>query len=178
MARLSVEQFDQLYAAFEHSVWRWEAQPEYHEPGEAEPFRRWQAGEPDDLAWLADWLATLRSAAAAGRTFARARLYREPPTDYQRWGLEIARANVAAGEDVRIVSEHAARPLELPGYDFCIFDDRLLARMHFGEHGFIGADATEDPAELARHRAYRADAWHHALTLEQYRAAQASPRSP
>ncbi|PRX48695.1 hypothetical protein B0I33_104513 [Prauserella shujinwangii] len=167
---VSVEQFDQLYTDFERSVWRWEAQPAYHEPGEAEPFRRWQAGEPDDLAWLADWLDILRAATAAGRSFQRVRLCHEPPTEYQRWGLTIVPANIDAGEDVRIMTESRARELGMPDYDFCLFDDRTVARMHFGGHGMTGAEIITEPDAVAQHRRWRDLAQEHAVTLEAYLA--------
>jgi hypothetical protein len=169
---VSVEYFDQLYTHFENSVWRWEAQPTYHEPGEAEPFRRWQAGVPDDLAWLTDWLDTLRSATAAGRRFQRVRLHHEPPTDYQRWGMTIVPANIHAGEDVRILTETRARELGMPGYDFCLFDDRTVAWMHFSDHGMKGAEIITDPDAVDRHRAWRDAAQQHAASLESYRAEQ------
>ena len=169
--RVTVGQFDQLYATFQHSVFRWEAQSAYHEPEEAEPFRRWQeTGQPTDLGYLADWLTTVRAAIDAGKHFERVRVCHTPPTTYQRWANHIVPANIAAGEDVRIMAEADALRLELPVYDFCIFDDRLVARMEFGETGMTGAVLDDGAAELARHRQWRDEAWQHAVPFQDYRA--------
>lgn len=177
--RLTVEEFDQLYGTVKASVWRWECQPAYHEPDEQEPFSLWERGEPDDLAWLEPWLATLRRAVQTGQRFQRVRMHHDPPTIYQRWGIEIAPTNVAAGEEVRILPEHHARGLDLPGYDFCILDDETVARMHFGAQGMTGAELLTDARAVDRHRSWRDAAWNHAMPVHQYRDEYtAAPRSP
>lgn len=176
--RVSVGRFDELYATFRHSVFRWEAQPAYYEPEEAEPFRLWrETGKPTDLAYLAEWLTTVRDAVDAGKRFERVRVYQAPPTTYQRWATEIAAANVAAGEDIRAMAEADARRLELPTYDFCIFDDRIVARMEFGAAGMTGAVLDDDAGELACHRTWRDEAWHHAVPFQDYRAGPLAERS-
>jgi hypothetical protein len=173
MTAISVDEFDHLIGTVKHSLWRWEAQPAYHEPDEAEPFARWLAGEPDDLAWLSGWLDQVRTASSAGRRYERVRRLTEPPTDYLRWSLSVAPANIAAGEDVRLLTEHRATALGLPTYDYVIVDDRVVARMEFGDTGFVGARLVDDPATVARHRTWRDLAWHDAITLSAN-----SPRSP
>ncbi|GAB3437555.1 DUF6879 family protein [Actinophytocola sediminis] len=174
---VTVGQFDELYATFTRSVFRWEAQPAYYEPEEAEPFQLWrETGEPTDLAYLADWLATVRAAVDHGKRFERVRVHQTPPTTYQRWATEIATANAAAGENIRVMAEADARRLELPAYDFCIFDDRLVARMEFGESGMTGAVLADDAAELACHRTWRDEAWQHAIPFQDYRAGPLAER--
>jgi hypothetical protein len=173
MTEISVAEFDRLIGTVGHSLWRWEAQPAYHEPDEAEPFARWLAGESDDLAWLSGWLDHIRSATRAGRQYQRVRRLAEPLTDYLRWSLSVAPSNVAAGEDIRLLNEHQAATLGLPDYDFVIVDDRAVARMKFGDGGFLGAVLVDDPAAVARHRVWRDLAWHDAITLSTY-----LPRSP
>ncbi|MQA07249.1 MAG: hypothetical protein GEU98_01630 [Pseudonocardiaceae bacterium] len=167
--RITVDQFDQLYETFERTAWRWETQPAYHEPSEAEPFRRWRAGEPDDLEWLTGWLETLRAAHAAGRQFQRVRVHHDPLTVYQRWGLDVITANVAAGEDIRVLPIGKARELGVPGEDFCLFDDRSVALMFFGNEGMSGAELITEAAEVARYRQWSQSAWQHAIPFYQYR---------
>lgn len=167
MTTLSVEQFDRMVAAIRRSLWRWEAQPDYHEPEEAEPFARWQAGQPDDLTWLAGWHDQLRAATRAGRRYQRVRRLTEPVTPYLAWGLTIAPSNVAAGEQIRVLTDDQAVTLGLPAYDFVILDDQAVVRMEFGPAGFTGAELL-DPAERDQHRAWRDAAWHHAITIHAY----------
>jgi hypothetical protein len=169
MTALSVEEFDRLVASIQHSLWRWEAQPAYYEPEEAEPLARWQAGESDDLAWLAAWHEQLRAATQAGKVYQRVRRLTEPLTAYLAWGLTIAPSNVAAGEDIRLLTERQAARLGMPRYDFVIIDDRVAALMKFSRHGFAGAELL-DAADLVRHRAWRDAAWDHAVTVDAYAA--------
>ncbi|MFI9381859.1 DUF6879 family protein [Kutzneria sp. NPDC052558] len=163
------EEFDALFAAFRRTAWRWEAQASYHEPYELGPLERWRRGEPDDLAWMADWLGGIRAATDAGRLFQRVRLYTEPPTEYLRWQENITPANVEAGEDIRIVTADQAAELELPGHDFWLFDDDHLVRMHFDASGFVGGEMITEPGTVAQHRAWRDIAWTHAVPYWQYR---------
>lgn len=175
MTRLSVDEFDRMVGTVERSLWRWEAQPAYHEPDEAEPFARWQAGEPDDLGWLAGWFDQIREATRAGRHYQRVRRLTEPLTSYLAWSMTIAPFNVAAGEDIRVLTETQAVQLDLPTYDFVIIDDQAVVRMEFGPKGFSGADLL-DPTELVQHRRWRDLAWHHAMTVDAYRGARDQTR--
>ena len=163
------EGFERLFVTFQHTAWRWEAQASYHEPYELEPLGRWRRGEPDDLAWMADWLGDIRAATAAGRLFQRVRLYPEPPTEYLRWQENVTPANVEAGEDIRIVSADQATELGLPDHDFWLFDNTQVVRMHFDASGFVGGEMITDPGTVARHRAWRDIAWTHAVPYRQYR---------
>lgn len=167
MTPVPVEEFDELITEA-HTLWRWEAQPAYHEPEEAEPFARWQRHEPDDFAWFQGWLAHLRTATANGRQYARVRRLAEPPTDYQRWSLTVAARNVEAGEDVRLLSASKADEFGLPSYDFVIIDDLDVLRMRFGPNGFVGAERIDDQHAIARHRIWRTVAWEHATTFTAY----------
>lgn len=167
MPALSIDQFDKLITSA-RTLWRWEAQPEYNEPDENEPFVRWLAGEPDDLSWLAGWLDHIRAATSEGRRYERVRCLVEPPTTYQTWSLAVAAANIDAGEDIRILSEGQASELGLPKYDFVIVDDQTVARMQFGPNGFTGAELIDNDGAVARHREWRDLAWQHAITVSSY----------
>jgi hypothetical protein len=173
MRTLSVSEFDQLIAAPGRSVWRWEAQGSYREPEEVEPLRRWRQGEYDDLTWLSGWHRQVRDAVAAGRHYQRLRRLTEPWTEYLAWEMTVFPANAEAGEDIRLISAHEAATFGLPDYDFVIVDGDVLARMHFGDEGFVGAELLDDPVTVERHRMWRMQAWHHAITFTAY-----TPRSP
>lgn len=172
------EDFADLFTAFTRTAFRWEAQATYYEDYEVEPLRKWHAGEPDDLEWMEDWLAEIRGATRAGRCYERVRVYTEPPTDYLRWQQHVTPANVAAGEDVRVITEHQTRALRLPTDDFWLFDDELLARMHFTDNRWIGAEILTDAATVAQHRVWRDLAWKHSMPYQAYREQHFAERGP
>ena len=84
----------------------------YNVAAEDEPFGRWQRGEPDDYAWHQGWLDFLREVTAAGVQVQRVRVVSTPHTDYTRWGLEVARLNIQAGEDVRYLPRHLTKDIK------------------------------------------------------------------
>lgn len=160
-----MEEFDAIYTAFEASVWRWQAHPFYFVPEEETPFAQWRAGEPDDLAWLADWLDLVRAATATGRTFQRVRRLEVPPTEFQRWSMGVAPANRAAGEDIRHLDGPDADRLGLPAYDFLIVDEHQVVKMLFTDGELMGAEVRDEPDVVAAHLAWRDLAWRHSYTV-------------
>jgi hypothetical protein len=168
------DEFAALFRGFQRSAWRWECQGTYHEPSEREPFRRWQAGDPDPT-YLDGWAATVRGFRAAGKTFQRVRMVTEPPTEYLRWMFEVTSKNVAAGEDIRWITESDAVALGAPRHDFYVFDDERVAIMSFDTNGVAGAEVTDDPATLAQHRRWRDLVWSRATPHDQ--SAYATTRS-
>jgi hypothetical protein len=136
---------------------------------EDESLRKFLAGEPDDLAWMDDWLAMIRAATAGGRRFARVRVVDTPLTDYQRFGHTVAQHNNAAGEDIRYLARDRAGAVGLPNHDYWLFDSRKLALMRFGdEDRFLGAEIVEDPAVIVEHNYWRDAAWHHATRRDEF----------
>ena len=156
------QDFGELFETFTSSAWRWECQAEYREPHEAEAFRQFLAGEEPDMSFTTDWLANVRSASDEGRRFARVRALTDPLTDYLRFEMWAAPANAEAGEDIRILSTEDTHRLNLPGHDFWLFDDALVAIMHFDDDGMIAAEVLDDHDTLAQHRRWRDIAWAHA----------------
>ncbi|MGI8307792.1 DUF6879 family protein [Saccharopolyspora hattusasensis] len=160
------EDFGRLFETFTRSAWRWECQAEYREPHEAEAFRQFLASETPDMSFTTEWLANVRQATAAGRRFERVRVLTEPLTDYLRFEMFAASDNAAAGEDIRVMSTAAAAEYNLPDHDFWLFDDELVAIMHFDTHGMIAAELVDDADTVARHRRWRGIAWSHAAPFE------------
>lgn len=176
MAELITGQdFGRLFSTFERSAWRLETQGIYREPNETEHFRRFLRGERDDLEWMREWLGNIRAVTQAGKAFGRVRVLTDPLTDYLRWELAVTPANVEAGEDIRVLTAAHAADLGLPDHDYWLFDDNLVARMHFGDHGFIGAELITDAGIVAEHQAWRDLALAHAVPFDDY--ARASPTS-
>ncbi|PKW18900.1 DUF6879 family protein [Saccharopolyspora spinosa] len=165
------DDFAELFATFERTAWRWEAQPSYAEEYELGPLEAWRTGQPDDLEWMGDWLDDIRAATTAGKLFGRVRVFSDPPTDWQRWQIDrVMRANLDAGEDIRVLDARRAAALELPEQDFWIFDDRKVAVMHFDAAtlAFTGAGIVTASEQVARYRRWQVRACDHALTLDDY----------
>ena len=117
------------------------------------------------------WLRSIRELTAAGKTFGRVRMLTEPLTEYLRWLIEQTAANVEAGEDIRWVSRAVAAELEMPGYDFYLFDDRRVAIMRFGPDKLLSAlDIDDAPDVVAQHQAYRDAVWPRAVPHADYYA--------
>ena len=172
MRLLTGEEFDKLFETFEHTAFRLEVRDRYNAPSEVEPLRKLLAGEPDDLAWFQPWLNLVRVATDEGRGFSRVRVVSVPMTDYGRHGLDYARHNNAAGEDIRYLTRDRARAISLPGHDYWLFDSRTLVWMHFDDTDdrFLGAEIIEDPAAVVQHNYWRDAARHWAVRRDDFAA--------
>ncbi len=162
------EELDELFTSFSRQAWRWECQGTYRQPGEVEPWRRWREGEHDDLEWLRPWLLNVEAATNRGRYFQRVRVFSEPPTEYQRWQIDVSPANIAAGEEFRVLTASRASALELPTQDFWVFDDDRVALMYFEDEQFVGHRILTEPDEVERYRQYKALAWREAVPFAEY----------
>lgn len=170
---LSGGELDGLFDAFERSAFRLETRDRYNVPSERESLRRFLAGDPDeDYARGRPWYDRTRRAAAEGRPFTRVRVVTVPLGDYSRYALWCARDNIRAGEDIRYLERSQAARLGLPvepPHDAWLLDDVTVVILHFdADDAFAGAEVTDDPATVARHRAWRQVAWEHALTREAF----------
>jgi hypothetical protein len=132
------------------SAWRLECQGIYREPEEAEPLRRFLAGEPDDLAWYADWPEWVGGVRTSGRAIGRVRVLSEPLTDYLRFELNrLTPPALDGGEDIRVLSAERFAALDVPGEDFWIFDDATVGVLHFGDTGVTGVEMVTEPDKVA-----------------------------
>jgi hypothetical protein len=171
--RLSGEAWGRALHSFRHTAWRWETQGVYREPYEQPALRQFLAGEQPDLSFMDSWYADIRRSTSAGRRYGRVRVLTDPLTDYLRFELSFTHLNVAAGEDVRVLSAARVDELGLPREDFWLFDadetNAWAALMHFGESGFTYADVITDTATLDRFREIRDTAWQDAVRFEEFR---------
>jgi hypothetical protein len=146
---ISEAQFDRLLRTFARESMHLETRDAYGTAVEVPHMAKWAAGEPDDLAWLADWCSTLRQHVAAGKSVRRARIVSEPLSDYQRWSYSIADPMVAAGEDIRWVPRRRVSSVAMPGNDFYLFDDRLVVFLIYTGNGLnAGLESSTDPADI------------------------------
>jgi hypothetical protein len=157
-----------IVLGYRHTAFRLETRERYNEPEEAEPLARFLAGEPD-YGWNEDWAVMIRKHAASGRRMQRVRIVSEPHSDYTRFGLDLARVNVAAGEDIRYLPRGQVAGLDLPDHDFWLIDSTRLAVLRFGDDDvLLGAEVVDDPAAVVTHSYYRDVAWHYAVPYPDY----------
>jgi hypothetical protein len=149
MTLRSSADFERLFETFQTSAWRLECQGVYNEPEEAEPLRRFFAGEPDDLSWYADWTDWVRDVRTSGRTIGRAHTLTNPLSDYLRFELDRPTPPaIAAGEDIRVIKPEDFEALALPNTDFWIFDDSTVGVLHFDDTGVGGVETITDASKV------------------------------
>lgn len=160
--------FADFVLGYEHTAFRLETRERYNEPEEAEQVRRFLAGEPD-YAWNEEWAAMMRRRTALGQRMMRVRIVSEPRSDYTRFGLDLARVNVAAGEDIRYLPREQAKDLDLPGHDFWLVDSSRVGILRFGyDDVLLGAEVFTDPAVVVKHCYWCDVAWHYAVPFTVY----------
>ncbi|MFI7674482.1 DUF6879 family protein [Actinophytocola sp. NPDC049390] len=165
---LDGEQFARHLTGYERSAWRFETQPSYTMAGEQESLSRWRSGERKPDEHNAGWHETVRAAISAGKDIGRVRVVRYPLTEYQRyqfdWGIP---GNIEAGEDIRVLDLTDVE-LDLPVYDFWLFDDSLVVDLNFNPDGtLLNVDQREN-ADLEMYRRWQCTALAHAVPFGEY----------
>ncbi len=98
------------------------------------------------------WIALLKASRRWGKTHQRVHVVTEPLTRAMQEELTAGyEGNVAAGEDIRIVSVAGgdAWPGDLPRSDFWLFDSSRLYAMRYEPDGtWAGADRITDPERI------------------------------
>ena len=148
--------FQGLFEGVTRSAERLETREHYG--GDQAEFDAWIAGKieeiPEDDRREA-WLSRIRSQTAAGVTWRRVRVIREPPSPYQRFGLMSCRQNAEAGEDIRYFERDRALAEGLPAHDFWLLDGNRLVFMYFGfDDRLVGAQIVADAAVTQQHQAW------------------------
>lgn len=134
---LDGDEWRRTFDAYERDAWRFEAQPVYTMPREAENVARFLRGDSKPADHNSRWHERVRGYVASGRTIGRVRVVRQPLTDYQRyqfaWGIP---GNIAAGEDIRVLDiSEDDYGLPLSGTDWWMFDESLIVHLNFRADG-------------------------------------------
>lgn len=138
--------FAELLASCTRTALKLEFRDQYmaDDPG----YIAWQAGDIDQaVREYAGWTETARSATARGVEMKRVRVIGEPVSDYIAFEHAVtARANVAAGEQIRWVPRPRVSAVALPGNDVWIIDEATLQFIFFaGDGRFVGNEVSTDP---------------------------------
>lgn len=163
--------FNALFETFERTAFRLEGRDRYDAPDEPERIRKFLAGEGYDVAsrLTSPWWQMIRESTSNGKRVERVRVVTEPHGDYTRYALAGARINIDGGEDIRYMPRRRALELGLPTHDFWLFDERLVAWMHFDDQdALLGAELIEDPETVKQHLSWQATAWEHAVSYDDY----------
>jgi hypothetical protein len=169
---LTGEDFRAVCLDFEHTAFRLETRERYVDDEEHEPLRRFLSGEPPDDEWFMDWYDVIAGFAASGKRIERVRVVSEPPSDYTRFGIDLARRlNVPAGEDIRYLPRPRVETLGLPDEDFWLLDSSRLLSLHFDGDLLLGAELITDPAAVVQRARWRDAAWHYAVPVGEYAGA-------
>ena len=164
---------------FGHSAWRLELLDWYTSPATEKRLARFLAGEQVTAEERAPWLSMLRRDRGAGKTIGRVHVIREPLTDYLRYELACYQSSFAAGEDIRILPADLAAGLDLPGFDFWLFDagqpGARVAVNVYGERGaWLHAEIITDPGFVADCCRWRDAAMSRAIPLDAYQAGRSA----
>ena len=161
----------QLFDGFQRSAYRLETLQYYQADNEAGPLRAFIAGQPrPELPGKDRWVSRIRDARTAGKTMSRVRVVAEPLSDYLRYELSWSYpANVAAGEDIRIMGQDAAEMLGLPEQDHWLFDSEVLVWFHYSSAGrLVGAEVGQDPDMILMATRWSANALDAAIRYSEY----------
>ncbi|MFC7380906.1 DUF6879 family protein [Sphaerisporangium rhizosphaerae] len=169
MGLLTENQLGDLLSGFSASAFRFEIRERYSSTVGQEPFRRFLAGEPDDYAWHRSWMERIALDCTQGRLWQRIRIVSVPLSDYSRYGIEVARLSVEAGEDIRYLRRDVAEDLGLAPLDAWIFDSCQVVHLLFNDDDtFRGAEIVTDDGVLTQHLKWRELALQHAQPLEDF----------
>lgn len=172
---LSESDLDPFFDAIRHEAFRLEALPAYALAVESAGLRAYLAGEPFQKSEAGQAFNDyVRGQVEAGVAWRRVRVVRSPLTDYERWECEWGyTVSEQHGHHTFVLDlAETADPPELPGYDWWMFDGRVVLRFHYDHQGgFLGADPIDEPGQVAEHIRYRDAALDAAVPFPQYWAA-------
>ncbi|WP_084628394.1 DUF6879 family protein [Amycolatopsis nigrescens] len=143
---LGRDEWRRVFDRFERSAFRLELQQTYTMPTEQDGLRRFLAGEPKPDDHNSAWHERIRGYVGAGKVVQRAKVVQLPLTEYLRyqWSWSIPE-NVAAGEDYRVV-DTTGKNLDLPPYDFWMFDELVVVHLNYRSDGTqISRELVENP---------------------------------
>ncbi|MFE5871966.1 DUF6879 family protein [Streptomyces roseifaciens] len=166
------EEIAYLFEDFEHTAWRLETRRGYASDRQSPRWEQFQRGETFRYEPTGNsWHASVRRQIEQGKRFERVRLVDDPPTEGQRFLLASGLSNVEAGEDIRNMYRAEARRLELPDYDFWLFDSRTVVKFVIDDQDeTLGVHVLEDAETVVRACQVRDKAWHYAIATAEFQA--------
>jgi hypothetical protein len=156
---------------FARSAFRLELLDEYDSQITRERVARFLAGEPEDHDVRDYWDQVVGNARRAGKVMERVHVISEPLTDYLRFEFDFYHGSIKAGEDIRILTADAAVGLDLPDFDYWLFDDARAAVMYYADRGaWLRTEIITEPGFIEHCRRWRRAALSSAIPLKAYMA--------
>jgi hypothetical protein len=156
-----IERFDGMFTRTAFRV-------ELLELYEGKGFRAWQAGEQ---VTSRPWEADVRKWRASEREITRVHVLPKTLTEYLHFEFECYAGSVAAGEGVWLLLDAAVRGmrLELPPWDFWLFDEELVVVMFYDDAGnWTGVELVTDAGLVAQCCRWRDALMEHAVSFSEY----------
>lgn len=170
-------EFDAVFDRFRATAFRLETLSRYA-GDEGEEFAIFLAGEPlpERSTRTVPWLRRVADTTAAGARWQRVHVLSRPLTDYLRFEMVGYKANVDAGEDVRIADRGVHPELGILCRDFWLFDaetpDAFAMPMHQDAVGrLVSFDIVDDARAIEQYRRDRDLALAFSVPLHEYTAA-------
>lgn len=139
---IGTEAFQAAFGSARYSIFRLETHQHY--AGDPNFDRFMAGGTWEDTDSKRQWVDLVRRRREDGVVMQRVHIVTEPWSDYVRFEITWSYPpNVAAGEDIRIVTT----PAPWPEPDFWIFDDRYVWLMHYTADGAL--QRVEDVSDSA-----------------------------
>lgn len=169
---LPQEQWSALFDTYRYTARRLEPRDRYNTEN-SERRQRFLTGELTDYSFMDDWASARRAGRAQGKRMTRVRVVTEPLSDDARYLLDVARINVAAGDEIRYLPRQRAQELDLrlPDEDYWIFDATTVTVILFDEDDRpVGYELIDDPAEIVQRLHWFDAAWHYSVSREEFAA--------
>lgn len=155
---LSEAELDPYFDMATRDIFRFEGHAMYTVDVEQPRFRAYLAGEAyDPAAEPRVWYDYIRDRVDEGVTWRKVRVFHAPLGDYERWECEWSyTATERHGQRTFILDTAGGAVLpELPDYDWWMFDNSTVLRMHYDSAGaFVGAEPLA-ARETPRHVRFR-----------------------
>jgi Family of unknown function (DUF6879) len=136
MAELDYDELEALFDGFTRRVIRLENLDTYTTEHEAKRLAAYLAGHDDQPLAASRWNTQMAAHVAAGRTWAKVHVLRDPTAGYFRYAAEWSWPNSSArGQDVRILDlVGRPQPADVPDADYWVIDDAVVV-MHYDAEG-------------------------------------------
>jgi hypothetical protein len=162
------EEFDQVFDQFTVSAFRLETLQHYSVSAEDARMRAFREGtpRPERSVRTSPWLRRIALTAAAGKSWSRVHVIKEPLSEYLRYELIGYVESMAVGEEIRLADPLEDRVL----VDFWLFDagtpEAFTVLMHYNDDGVVlGYERVDKAAELLALEGVRDRVWSRSWSL-------------